>query len=60
MDGTGGDHEGMKRGWTRLLAVATRAPYSWYVAGQAADTIGLWMQRLALGWLVWELTGSAT
>ena len=48
------------QGLRHLVAVATRAPYSWYVAGQAADTIGLWMQRLALGWLVWELTGSAT
>jgi predicted MFS family arabinose efflux permease len=48
------------QGLRHLVAVATRAPFSWYVAGQAADTIGLWMQRLALGWLVWELTGSAT
>ncbi len=48
------------QGLRHLVAVATRAPYSWYIAGQAADTIGLWMQRLALGWLVWELTGSAT
>lgn len=42
-----------------MLAVATRPPYSWYLIGQAADTVALWMQRLALGWLVWELTGSA-
>jgi MFS family permease len=46
-------------GLRRMLAVATRPPYSWYLLGQAADTIALWMQRLALGWLVWELTGSA-
>lgn len=46
------------QGWRRLVRVATTAPYSWYLLGQAADTIGLWMQRLALGWLVWELTGS--
>lgn len=46
-------------GLRRMLAVATRPPYSWYLVGQAADTIALWMQRLALGWLVWELTGSA-
>ena len=46
-------------GWRRLVDVATTAPYSWYLLGQAADTIALWMQRLALGWLVWELTQSA-
>lgn len=43
-----------------MLAVASAPPYSWYLAGQAADAVALWMQRLALGWLVWELTGSAT
>jgi MFS family permease len=41
-----------------LVAVATTPPYCWYLLGQAADTIALWMQRLALGWLVWELTAS--
>ena len=46
-------------GWRRLVDVATTPPYSWYLLGQAADTIALWMQRLALGWLVWELTQSA-
>jgi len=46
------------RGWRRLIAVATAAPYRWYLLGQAADTVALWMQRLALGWLVWELTES--
>jgi len=45
-------------GWRRLAMVATTAPYCWYLLGQAADTIALWMQRLALGWLVWELTES--
>ncbi|NBX26534.1 MAG: hypothetical protein EBQ99_10910 [Planctomycetes bacterium] len=46
-------------GLRRMVAVATTAPFSWYLAGQAADAVALWMQRLALGWLVWELTGSA-
>ncbi len=46
-------------GLRRMLGVACRPPYSWYLIGQAADTVALWMQRLALGWLVWELTGSA-
>jgi MFS family permease len=49
---------GDEQGWRRLLAVATTPPYCWYLIGQAADTVALWMQRLALGWLVWELTES--
>jgi len=39
--------------------VATAPGYRWYLLGQVADTIGVWMQRLAIGWLVWELTHSA-
>lgn len=30
-----------------------------YIAGQSVSLIGLWVHRVALGWLVWELTGSA-
>jgi MFS family permease len=29
-----------------------------YTAGNAISLIGSWMQRLAIGWLAWELTGS--
>jgi predicted MFS family arabinose efflux permease len=29
-----------------------------YAAGNAISLIGTWMQRLATGWLTWELTGS--
>lgn len=46
-------------GWRRLVVVATAPPYCWYLLGQVADTLGVWMQRLAIGWLVWELTHSA-
>ena len=41
-----------------MVAVATTGPYSWYLLGEVADTLGVWMQRLALGWLVWQLTRS--
>jgi MFS family permease len=34
--------------------------YRLYAAGNALSTIGLWMQRVGVGWLAWELTGSAT
>lgn len=46
-------------GWRRLIVVAAAPPYCWYLLGQVADTLGVWMQRLAIGWLVWELTHSA-
>jgi glutamate-5-semialdehyde dehydrogenase len=34
--------------------------YRWYVTGNFCSTIGLWMQRVAMGVLVWELTKSPT
>jgi predicted MFS family arabinose efflux permease len=34
--------------------------YRWYLGGNFASTIGLWVQRTAIGWLTWELTHSAT
>ncbi|MBL8699885.1 MAG: MFS transporter [Alphaproteobacteria bacterium] len=49
----------MAPGWRRLVEVASTPPYRWYLLGQVADTLGVWMQRLAIGWLVWELTHSA-
>ena len=33
--------------------------YRVYVYGHAVNLIGLWIQRVAVGWLTWELTGSA-
>jgi hypothetical protein len=30
-----------------------------YIAGTSVSLIGIWMQRKAAGWLVWELTESA-
>lgn len=29
-----------------------------YSAGSAVSLVGMWMQRIAVGWLTWELTGS--
>lgn len=38
---------------------ALRNPnYGIYTAGNAASMIGTWTQRVAVGWLTWELTGS--
>lgn len=32
--------------------------YAWYLAGIAASNVGIWVQRVAIGWLTWELTHS--
>jgi MFS family permease len=36
----------------------TIANYRYYVIGNWASTIGLWVQRVAIGWVTWELTHS--
>ena len=33
-------------------------PFALYTVGNGISLTGTWMQRLALGWLIWELTGS--
>ena len=33
--------------------------YRFYVYGHAVNLVGLWIQRVAVGWLTWQLTGSA-
>ncbi|MBT6087853.1 MAG: MFS transporter, partial [Rhodospirillaceae bacterium] len=38
-----------------------REPNYWrYVVGNGLSLIGTWMQRIAVGWLTWELTHSPT
>lgn len=34
--------------------------YAAYTAGNTASLIGNWMQRIAVGWLAWEMTRSGT
>lgn len=44
----------------RRIAAVVRSPnYGVYTAGNSVSLIGTWMQRVAVGWLTWELTGSA-
>ena len=41
------------------LLTALRTPnYAIYASGNAISLIGFWMQRIAVGWLTWELTES--
>jgi len=42
-----------------LLALPLRnANFGIYSAGSAVSLIGMWMQRIAIGWLTWQLTKS--
>lgn len=41
-----------------LAAVFSHRPFAIYQAGGFLMTIGFWMQRIAVGWLTWVLTGS--
>ena len=44
-----------------VLWQALREPnFGRYVAGNSISLVGNWMQRTAIAWLTWELTGSVT
>lgn len=43
-----------------ILRVLRQSNFGIYTAGNAVSLIGTWMQRIAIGWLTWELTGSGT
>jgi predicted MFS family arabinose efflux permease len=42
-----------------VLALANRN-YRIYAGGNAVSLVGIWMQRVAIGWLAWTLTHSGT
>ncbi|MSP67334.1 MAG: MFS transporter [Alphaproteobacteria bacterium] len=54
----------LRRGLARLVRGPRRAfrhaDYATYSTGNLISLIGTWMQRVAVGWLTWELTGSTT
>jgi MFS family permease len=43
-----------------LLATLALRDYRRYASGNAFSLIGTWMQRVGVGWLMWQLTGSGT
>ena len=43
----------------RILRVLKSPNYRIYTTGSSVSLVGMWMQRVAVGWLAWELTGSA-
>ncbi len=45
-------------GFQKVVGVFRHRNYARYVAGNSISLIGLWMQRVGVGWLAWELTAS--
>jgi MFS family permease len=45
-------------GFERILRALRNPNYGIYTAGNAISLIGTWMQRVAIGWLTWQLTES--
>ena len=43
-----------------ILLTLGHRDYGLYTLGNGLSLIGFWVQRVAVGWLTWELTGSAT
>lgn len=43
----------------RLFAALTHSYYRYFFAGALLSNIGTWMQMIALGWVVWEMTNSS-
>jgi hypothetical protein len=41
-----------------LRAVLAIPPFRDYQIGNQIHTVGFWMQRIAVGWTTWQLTGS--
>ncbi|CAK7255087.1 MULTISPECIES: MFS transporter [unclassified Shinella] len=41
-----------------ILSALRHPNYRLYATGNAISLVGTWMQRLTVGWLAWELTGS--
>jgi len=49
-----------RSGFQSLLLTWSNRDFRLFAIGNVVSGIGLWVQRLAIGWLTWELTGSAT
>ena len=47
-------------GFRGVIGVFQYRDYARFTAGNSFSLIGLWMQRIGIGWLAWELTQSPT
>jgi MFS family permease len=48
----------MRNGWHGVRAALSEANYRKFTIGNVFSLVGTWVQRVALGWLIWELTRS--
>ncbi|MCB2054762.1 MAG: MFS transporter [Geminicoccaceae bacterium] len=48
----------VRGGLNQIGATLRETTFGRYVAGNAISLVGNWMQRTAVGWLAWDLTGS--
>lgn len=46
-------------GLAKIVETLRSPNYGSYVVGNGISLVGTWMQRIAVGWLAWNLTGSA-
>jgi predicted MFS family arabinose efflux permease len=45
-------------GFKQIADALGHRSYATYISGNSISLVGLWVQRVAVGWLTWELTGS--
>jgi len=45
--------------WRKTFAAFRHRNYRLFFSGQLVSVIGTWMQQVALGWLVYDLSNSA-
>ena len=50
----------LPRGLGNVALAFTHRNYRIYAGGNAVSLVGIWMQRIAVGWLAWTLTHSGT
>jgi predicted MFS family arabinose efflux permease len=50
----------LPRGLGNVVLAFTHRNYRIYAGGNAVSLVGIWMQRVAVGWLAWTLTHSGT
>ncbi|MCB1743910.1 MAG: MFS transporter [Gammaproteobacteria bacterium] len=48
----------MLSGFSAITATLSQALYRTYAIGNGISLVGLWIQRIAVGWLTWDLTHS--
>lgn len=45
-------------GFVRIATALRHRDFAIYISGNSISLVGTWMQRIAVGWLIWDLTGS--